>query len=176
MVPRPRLHTSRAVASLSGLPYNINTAPERWSLTVFMNSSWMFANKKAMNVQQYVYELFMNILEQQIRLSWKFMSSLTYSFHERSRCSWTWVVHEWPLTQIIYEPELNHERTWTEIIHESDGYWKFITFIKCVRELFMNVPKKQMRHTWNSWIVNLVHELRLFMNGCIRFINDHKLK
>ena len=67
---------------------NLRCVPVRWSWTV-MNSSWMFVNKKLwrfMNV--------MNIIEQQMRLSWKFKSSWTYSVHEPSLRFWAWVVHE----------------------------------------------------------------------------------
>ena len=90
----------------------------------FMNSSWMFVNKKLwtfMNVHQRVHERFMNILEQQMRLSWKFMSAWTYYIHELALCSWTCVVHERSWTQIIHEPRLIHERPWTRQIHEPDS-------------------------------------------------------
>ena len=40
-----------------------------------------------MNVHQRVHEQFMYILEQQMRLSLKFMRSSTYSVHERTELS-----------------------------------------------------------------------------------------
>ena len=109
----------------------------------FMNSSWMFVNKKLwtfMNVHQRVHERFMNILEQQMRLSWKFMSSWTYSVHELTLftsmgCSWT---------------VMNSDNSWTRAsswttMNSNEHSW---TFLKCVHELFMNVPEQQMRHSW----------------------------
>ena len=48
--------------------------------------------------------------------------------------------------------------------HELDKFMNQIvnehswTFIKYAHELFMNVPEQQIRHSWNSWTVNLVHE------------------
>ena len=95
----------------------------------FMNSSWMFVNKKPwtlMNVHQRVHVRFVNIIEQQKRLSWKFMSSWTYFFHELALCSSTWVVHERLWTQIIHEQALVHERPWTHNIHEPYSKWTFM--------------------------------------------------
>ena len=114
----------------------------------FMNSSWMFVNKKLwtfLNAHQRVHERFKNILEQQ-------MSSWTYSVHELPLCSWTWVVHERSWTQIIHEQGLVHERPWTQQIMNQIVNKHSWTFIKCVHELFMNVPEQQMS---NSWTVNL---------------------
>ena len=100
--------------------------------------------------------------------SWTFMNMLMNG-------SWIFLNNKWDFHKVhefillgnshfvhVHGLFLNSDNSWTkasswttmnQIVNEH--LW---TFIKCVHELFMNVSEQQMRHSWNSWTVNLVHE------------------
>ena len=120
----------------------------------FMNCSWMFVSKKLWtfrSVHLSVHELFMNIIEPQMRLSWKFMSYILYmnTLFMNLGCSWTAMNSDnsWTFTNVHLKCSRTiHECSWTtkwdiheiQVVNNSSQFMKLYMSLMNFHEVAMN--------------------------------------